>query len=170
MVLLKPIKRDKQTNKRKQNINKQTNKLLSELTKLKYIIEASLVSDLYTSIMKPKSRSTRAEAPVKFEAHVDGDPHDLMSRRKYNSVTRVKQRKAIKKQIYRHEKKLVESEEEKLRNMQKETERKKLWRLKKKGEEMFEPPEDIENKRMKETERKQKYRKKKLAEKEGQKA
>ena len=35
---------------------------------------------------------------------------------------------------------------------------------------MFEPPEDIENKRMKETERKQKYRKKKLAEKEGQKA
>ena len=57
-----------------------------------------------------------------------------------------------------------------MRNRQKENERKKLWRLKKKGEEMFEPLEDIEKKKRKETERKQKYRKKKLAEKGGKKA
>ena len=119
--------------------------------------------------MKPENRSTRAEAPVRFEAHIDGDPHDLMTRRKQTG-TRQKQLKAIKKQIYRHGKKLVESEEDKLRNRQKENERKKLWRLKKKGEEMFEPLEDIEKKKRKETERKQKYRKKKLAEKGGKKA
>ena len=120
--------------------------------------------------MKPERRSSRSEAPVRFEAFDEGNPHDLMSRRKQLSEqklqTRSKRIKALKKQIYRQEKKLVESVEEKEINKWKETERKRIWRQKKKDEAIFEPLEDREKKKKKETERKQKYRKKKKADKE----
>ena len=59
----------------------------------------------------------------------------------------------MKWQIYRSEKRLAESVKEKEQNMKKETERKRLWRQKKKDEILFEPLEDKERK--KETERKQ---------------
>ena len=127
--------------------------------------------------MKPESRSTREVAPERFEAHGEGNPHDLMSRRaqKYEEklqtkVKKVKKVKAMKKQIYRSEKKLVESVEEKDQSRKKETERKKLWRQKKKDESLWEPLEDKEKNRKRETERRQRYRKKKMAEKEGGKA
>jgi hypothetical protein len=67
--------------------------------------------------MKPGGRSTRSEAPVRFEAFDEGNPHELMSRRKQLSEqklqTRSKKIKALKKQIYREEKKLVNNVEEK---------------------------------------------------------
>ena len=59
----------------------------------------------------------------------------------------------MKWQIYRSEKRLAESVKEKEQNRKKETERKRLWRQKKKDEILFEPLEDKERK--KETERKQ---------------
>ena len=86
--------------------------------------------------MKPESRSTREVPPERFEAHGEGNPHDLMSRRaqKYEEKlqTKVKKVKAMKKQIYRSEKKLVESVEEKEQSRKKETERKRLWRQRRK--------------------------------------
>ena len=86
--------------------------------------------------MKPESRSTREVAPERFEVHGEGNPHDLMSRRtqKYEKKlqTKGKKVKAMKKHIYRSEKKLVESIEEKEQSRKKETEIKRIWRQKKK--------------------------------------
>ena len=107
--------------------------------------------------MKPKSRSSRSEAPARFEAFDDGNPHDLTwCPEGSKSLSRsfkpdLKKIKALKKQIYREDKKLVESVEEKERNRQKETERKRIWRQKQKDEAIVEPLEDIEKKKKKET-------------------
>ena len=84
--------------------------------------------------MKPESRSTRGDAPSKFEAHDDQSPHDLMARRRNKSDQKLGKRerkiKAEKKKMYRRKKLLFDTVEEKLRKKQIETDRKKLCRQK----------------------------------------
>ena len=55
--------------------------------------------------MKPESRSTRGDAPSKFEAHDDQSPHDVMAMRSNKSDQKLRKRE---KKIKAEKKKCIE--------------------------------------------------------------
>ena len=112
--------------------------------------------------MSEGKRSTRGIAPLRFEAHDEEVPHDLMSARKKMSdknLGKAKAKAATKKKISREHSKLSDTADEKEVKKKKETERKRKQRQKKKETEST--IEDKAKEMLKERNRKRIYRAKK---------
>ena len=85
--------------------------------------------------MSPEKRSSRGTEPVRFEAHDEEGPHDLMSARKRKSdknLGKDRAKAAKKKKMSREYSKLVDTADDKEVKKKKETERKRKQRQKKK--------------------------------------
>ena len=110
--------------------------------------------------MSEGKRSTRGIAPLRFEAHTEEGPDDLMSARKKKSDKNLgKAKAATKKKISREHSKLSDTADEKEVKKKKETERKRKQRQKKKETEST--IEDKAKEMLKERNRKRIYRAKK---------
>ena len=112
--------------------------------------------------MSSGKRSTRGNVPVRFEAHDEQGPRDLMSARKRKSdknLGKDKTQAARKKKMSRENRKLIDTKDEKEVKRKKETERKSKQRQKKKD--MGSTTEEKAKERLKESNRQRIYRAKK---------